>query len=178
MRIYTREGDTGNTSVRGVGRVRKDAPRIEATGSVDELNSVVGRILARELDSRLRAPLVEIQKLLFRLGSDLANPHWAPKGAFLERSAVEQLERWIDEFSEDLPELSSFVLPGGIPEAADLHWARAICRRAERRSQTLATQGPASDVVIPFLNRLGDLLFVLARWANLQAGREEITWKP
>jgi len=178
MKIYTRRGDKGMTGLSGGRRVSKDSARLEAIGSVDELNSAIGAVLAREIDSGLGVPLMKIQDLIFRLGSDLAEPDCSAERALLEQSRVEQLERWIDQFSEDLPELKTFVLPGGVPVAADLHWARAVCRRAERRTRRLAAREPVSPVVIPFLNRLGDLLFVMARWANLQAGREEIPWTP
>ena len=177
MKIYTRRGDEGSTQLRGGDQVSKDSARIEAIGAVDELNAVIGRGLARRIDSRLRNHLATVQDLLFRLGSDLARPGAREESAGVEQASVEQLEGWIDQFSAELPELRNFVLPGGTPLAADLHWARTVCRRAERRTQTLAAQEPVSPAIVPFLNRLGDLLFVLARWANARAGRKEKIWK-
>jgi len=178
MKIYTRQGDEGMTRLSGGRRESKDSARLEAVGSVDELNAVIGRALAGGVDSRLKEPLTVVQDWLFCLGCELARPQGGGGSPAVDSGSVERLEAWIDRFSRELPELKNFVLPGGTPLGADLHWARTVCRRAERRVQTLVSRESASPVVIPFLNRLGDLLFTLARWANHQAGREETLWEP
>jgi len=177
MRISTGRGDDGETDLWGGRRVGKDDVRIEACGSVDELSSALGRVLALELQGDLRQSLERIQDFLFRLGSDLANPAWPVENPYLNADCTQQLEHWIERYEKDLPALKSFILPGGCPAGAALHWTRAVCRRAERRVQTLASTEPINEVAIPFLNRLGDLLFLMARWANLQAGRKESIWR-
>ena len=178
MKIYTRSGDDGTTGLLGPGRVPKHAPRVEAYGAVDELNASLG--VARALDSAqwLDAELSAIQSRLFNLGAELATLEAAAM-AKLERVSdddVRALESWIDARELDLPPLQRFILPGGAPLAAELHRARTVCRRAERRVVALARQETVEPRLVRYLNRLGDLLFVLARWCNRRAGVEEIEW--
>lgn len=182
-RIYTRTGDDGTTSLFGGERVGKGNPRIDAYGTVDETNSVVG--LARShLDGepgadRLDPVLGDIQEELFVLGADLATPVDAkPMVPRVQEKHVERLEERIDDFDADLKPLKKFVLPGGSPAGASLHSARTVCRRAERLAVQAGTSAPINDAAVIYLNRLSDLLFVLARWANKQAGMREDTWTP
>ena len=178
MKIYTRLGDDGTTGLLGPGRVPKHAPRVEAFGAVDELNASLG--VARALDSAkwLDADLGTIQSRLFNLGAELATIEAAAL-ARLERVSdddVRALENWIDAREGDLEPLRRFILPGGTPLAAELHRARTVCRRAERRVVALARHESVEPRLVRYLNRLGDLLFVLARWCNHRAGVEEIEW--
>jgi cob(I)alamin adenosyltransferase len=182
-RIYTRTGDDGTTSLFGGERVGKGNARIDAYGTVDETNSVVG--LARaHLDGEpgqasLDPVLGEVQEELFVLGADLATPMDAtPVVERIGETHIEALEERIDRFEADLPDLDRFILPGGTPAGASLHSARTVCRRAERRSVEAKTSTPINEQVIVYLNRLSDLLFVLARWANREAGVREDTWSP
>lgn len=182
-RIYTRTGDDGTTSLFGGERVGKGNPRIDAYGTVDETNSIVG--LARSHlegepgQETLDPVLGDVQEELFVLGADLATPMDAkPVVERIEDAHIEALEERIDRFEADLPSLERFILPGGAPAGASLHSARTVCRRAERRSVEAKTSTPINEQVIVYLNRLSDLLFVLARWANRQAGVREDTWSP
>ncbi len=179
MRIYTKTGDDGETGVVGGQRVSKDDARIEAYGTVDELNAALGLIRSNSPRPELDELLAETQRNLFTLGSELATPadsqSWTPS---ITEQHLEQLEKWIDHWEANLPELRNFILPGGTPIAAHLHLARVICRRAERRVVTLARLCPISQVVIPFLNRLSDLFFVLARAENAQQGVSDPIWQP
>lgn len=182
MRIYTRTGDEGETSLFGGQRVQKDAPRVEAYGVIDELNAALG--LARSLlnDTEMAGLLECLQRDLFVLGTDLATPHDPDRPE--PRRAVERvsaraawsLERIIDRDWGELEPLNRFILPGGTLAASALHLARTICRRAERRVATLAREEPINDQILIYLNRLSDLLFVLARLTNQRAGMEEILW--
>lgn len=183
MKIYTRTGDQGTTALFGGERVTKSHPRIEAYGTVDEVNSAVG--LARSLlrgepgQDELDPVLARIQTDLFVLGADLATPSAAkPAVPRVEASHVEHLEQEIDRFDGALPPLKHFILPGGTSAAATLHLARTVCRRAERLAVATAGLESINEHVITYLNRLSDLLFVLARWANQEAGLEEATWQP
>jgi cob(I)alamin adenosyltransferase len=179
MKIYTRSGDDGTTGVLGPGRLLKCAPRVEAYGQVDELNAALG--VARALDAQgwLLAELASIQRLLFHLGAELA----ATSREALEQLTrltdedVTTLEQIIDRLDEALPPLTRFVLPGGGPLAAQLHVARTACRRAERAVVALAQVETVEPRLIRYLNRLADLLFVMARWCNLRAGVTETTWE-
>ena len=179
MKIYTRTGDDGTTGLLGPGRVRKSEPRVEAFGSVDELNAALG--VARALDREGWLPEIEaIQAKLFNLGAELAatTPE-AP--ATLERITegdVAALEQSIDRLDRELPPLKNFILPGGSGLAAHLHLARAVCRRAERRLVTLMASATIEPRLLRYLNRLADLLFVMARWCNHRAGVAEIEWRP
>jgi cob(I)alamin adenosyltransferase len=173
-RIYTRGGDTGETSLGDGSRVSKLDPRIAAYGAVDELNAAVGVVLAGDLPEELRGPLVRVQNELFDVGADLSVPWGVPDRLRVGQAAVDALEALCDRFNESLPELRSFVLPGGTAAAAQLHVARTVCRRAERE----ALAAGVNPLVLVYLNRLSDLLFILARAANAATGREEPLWRP
>jgi cob(I)alamin adenosyltransferase len=177
-RIYTRAGDAGETSLGDGSRVRKDDLRIEAYGAVDELNSVLGLVLAGELPAEFRPWLEQVQNDLFDVGADLSVPLEDEKRERLRVTLgqVERLEELCDLVNEGLEPLRSFVLPGGTEAAARLHVARAVCRRAERRSVTFAEQQSANPTALAYLNRLSDLLYILARAAN--AGSQEPLWRP
>ena len=177
-RIYTRGGDKGETSLGDGTRVSKLDCRIGAFGTVDELNSAVGVVLAGELPERLRAPLERVQNELFDVGADLSVPWGVADRLRVDDAMVARLEADCDAFNADLPELRSFVLPGGSEAAARLHVARTICRRAEREVLRGAQEVELDPLVLRYLNRLSDLLFILARAANAEAGRDEPLWKP
>ncbi len=176
MKIYTRTGDAGETALLGGGRVPKDHPRVAGYGTVDELNACIGVAVASVVRGDVRERLGRIQHDLFALGALLSTPPPAegragPKGLPeppLPR--IEEMERWIDEADEELPELRAFILPGGSPAAAELHVARTVCRRAERAVVQLAAHEPVEDWVLVYLNRLSDLLFTFARLENLASG--------
>jgi cob(I)alamin adenosyltransferase len=178
MKVYTRGGDSGETSLFGGRRVSKDSPRVEAYGEVDELNAVVG--LARcELGPSpdLAGQLEQIQSSLFDLGSELATPERKGRVApHVADADAEQLERWIDALDLELEPLASFILPGGSRAAALLHLARTVCRRAERRVIALANLEPIGAAPVKYLNRLSDYLFTAARAANRRAGVAEPKW--
>lgn len=179
MKIYTRTGDTGETGLFGGPRVRKDALRVEAYGTVDELNAVLGVARTAALPSRIDAILQRVQHELFEVGAELATPAAAARGHELVGPRhVAALEEDIDRVEESLPPLKQFILPGGAPGAAWLHLARTVCRRAERLVVALA-HAPAETLsphLLVYLNRLSDLLFVLAREANQAAGQADIPW--
>ena len=178
MKIYTRTGDTGDTSLFDGTRVRKSDARVDAYGEVDELNAWLGLARASRVDPELDAELVHIQRDLFALGAELADP--ADKiadrvtKATLGDDDVVRLERLIDRLEAELPPLRRFILAGGSPAGAALHVARTVCRRAERRMVSL--EPPVDAVLLRYVNRLSDLLFVLARVANHRAGVPEIEW--
>jgi len=176
-RIYTRTGDRGETGLIGGTRVPKDHPRVEAYGAVDELNAHLGVVRAQIADAELGALVDEIQHRLFDLGAELAAPAGAAGGASpIGDAAVTALERAIDAYQAALPPLREFILPGGAPLAASLHVARTVCRRAERRVVTLARAETVRPDLLRYLNRLSDLLFVLARVANRRVGRPDVVW--
>ncbi|HTX20156.1 MAG TPA: cob(I)yrinic acid a,c-diamide adenosyltransferase [Bacteroidota bacterium] len=178
MRIYTKKGDKGETGLFGGGRVSKDSPRIEAYGAVDELNSLLGVARSSSPPKGIDKILARLQADLFVLGADLATPR-SVVGAKVPRirsSNTRFLERTIDSLERSLPRLTSFVLPFGTPAAAHLHLARTVCRRAERLTVRLSKSDRLGADVIPYLNRLSDLLFVLARYANWTGGGNEIRW--
>jgi cob(I)alamin adenosyltransferase len=186
-RIYTKAGDGGDTRLVGGQKVRKDALRIEAYGTVDELSACLG--LARTELSQPGAPegaapmadlLLRVQNELFNLGSDLATlaEDRRPTQPVIEPRHTEALERQIDAWNEHLPELRSFVLPGGGRVAAYLHLARTVCRRAERLIVRLGDAEPISPAVIPYVNRLSDALFVMSRHAARVYGEAEPLWQP
>jgi cob(I)alamin adenosyltransferase len=198
LRIYTRTGDEGDTGLFGGERVSKDDLRVEAYGAVDELNSVFGMTRTQPLDAELDELLSRVQHELFALGADLATPGATATGRGkvtirrVRAEDVERLEAWIDRYEQELPPLTSFILPGGHPLAAHLHWCRVVCRRAERRCVSLShglsqvcpeTAEPTTveqDVnpqTLRYLNRLSDLLFVLARVANHRHGVSDVLWK-
>jgi cob(I)alamin adenosyltransferase len=178
-KIYTRAGDKGETSLGDGSRVPKLDCRIGAFGAVDELNSALGVALAEPgMADALRAPLERIQNDLFDVGADLSVPYGIGDRLRVEQRHVDRLEHLCDEFNAELPELKSFVLPGGTPVAARLHVARTTCRRAERDALTAQQELGVNPLVLAYLNRLSDFLFIAARWANHEAGRNEPLWKP
>ncbi len=177
-RIYTRTGDAGETSLGDGSRVPKLDPRIGAFGTVDELNSLIGLALAASIDGGQRSTLERIQNELFDLGADLSVPFGVGDRLRMEQPAIEQLEAECDRFNADLTPLKSFVLPGGTEAAARLQVARAVCRRAEREALAASEQVDINPLALVYLNRLSDLLFILARAANAAAGEEEPLWKP
>jgi cob(I)alamin adenosyltransferase len=178
-RIYTRAGDAGETSLGDGSRVPKLDCRIGAFGTVDELNAALGVVLADPgLSERLRAPLGRIQNDLFDVGADLSVPFGVTDRLRVDQAAVDRLEQLCDELNAELPTLKSFVLPGGTEAAARLHVARTTCRRAERDALTANEENGINPLVLAYLNRLSDLLFIAARAANADAGRDEPLWKP
>jgi cob(I)alamin adenosyltransferase len=179
MKLYTRNGDDGKTSLIGGGRVSKDHPRVEAYAAVDECNCAIGVAVSGCDDQAMRQALMQLQNWLFDLGADLAMTGQRGDSAAPGRITtdhVAQLEKMIDQADQALPPLKQFILPGGCETAARLHLARAICRRAERCIITLGGSEPIPDAVVPFVNRLSDLLFALARRANQIAGVDDVTW--
>ncbi len=184
-KIYTRRGDTGETGLIGAARVAKDDPRVEAYGEVDELNAVLGSVIAADPSHDLDPERLHlIQEDLFAIGARLAtaDPNRARRrGAIpeLPPERIGELEAWIDEMDEELVPLTAFILPGGSPLAARLQVARTVCRRAERAIiGLLPSQPDLGEVLVPYVNRLSDLLFTLARYANHLAGVEDTVWAP
>lgn len=179
-KIYTKRGDKGETSLGGGQRVRKDTLRVQVYGTVDELNSQIGVALATGLCEKLAQALPPIQNELFDLGSDLCFVE-EDKAKYslpqIEEEHVTRLEMLIDEMNGTLEPLKNFILPGGSLGAAQLHVARTVCRRAEREATTLASQEAIGQFVLPYLNRLSDTLFVMARYENAQRGVAEPLWK-
>ncbi len=177
-RIYTRTGDAGETHLGDLTRVSKLDPRIRAYGTVDELNSFLGLALAAELPDAIRAVLSRVQNELFDVGADLSVP-WSVGGRLrIGQDAVDRLEADCDRLNASLPALTSFVLPGGSEAAARLHAARAICRRSEREVVAAARELDLNPLVLAYLNRLSDLLFICARAANAASGIAEPLWRP
>jgi len=180
MKIYTKTGDQGDTGLFGGPRVSKDDPRIEAYGTVDELNSVLGIVRAEALPPDVDLLLARIQCELFSLGAELATPDPAALGtALVGPSHSEALERAIDQYESQLEPLKQFILPAGTRSAAGLHLARTVCRRAERRLVTLRSTAaePVSGELVIYVNRLSDLLFVLAREANRRSAVADVPWE-
>ena len=180
MKIYTKTGDAGTTSLFGGERVRKDALRIAAYGTVDELNAFAGFAAVSCDDAVIREYLNEIQQVLFVLGSDLATPleEANAKVPRVEARHVDRLEESIDALEAQLDPIRFFILPGGSDTAARLHLCRTVCRRAERETVALAAADRINPVDVQYLNRLSDFFFVLSRYANHTAGTEEIRWIP
>lgn len=187
MKIYTRTGDDGETGLLGSERVGKDDIRVAAYGSVDEANSAIGVARANLRSDVPAAPalaeldevLGKVQRLMFELGADLATPtasRAASKLSRVDEDDVAWLEQTIDEYTAELPALSNFILPAGGEAAAALHVARAVVRRAEREAVALSRREDANPLAVVVLNRLSDLLFTLARAANLRSGFEEVVW--
>lgn len=175
-KIYTRTGDAGTTGLGDGSRVGKEAPRIAALGDVDELNAIIGVLLCEALPEKVRALLTGVQHDLFDLGGELS----VPGGTFLKDTQPGRLETAIDRFNADLEPLKEFILPGGTRAAALTHHARTVCRRAERTAVALAQNengGAVSEASRQYLNRLSDLLFVLARWLNRDAGHGDVLWQ-
>jgi cob(I)alamin adenosyltransferase len=181
MKIYTRTGDQGETGLFGGGRVSKDDPRVAAYGDVDELNSALGVARAAGDEEFFDDLLESVQRDLFAIGGHLATPdpekvRKALEKASLSAAQISEFERIMGEAEDALPPLKAFVLPGGTRRAAALHVARTVCRRAERSVVHLARIEPVPEIFLIYLNRLSDLLFVLARVANQRAGVSDITW--
>ena len=177
-RIYTRGGDRGETSLGDGSRVSKLDRRIAAFGTVDELNSQIGFVLAGDIPGDFRPWLERVQNDLFDVGADLSVPFAAGDRLRITQSAVDELERLCDELNAPLSQLKSFVLPGGTETAARLHVARAVCRRAEREALAANAEHGVNPLALTYLNRLSDLLFIAARAANAGAGRDEPLWRP
>ncbi len=180
-KIYTKTGDEGDTGLFGGGRVSKDHPRVAAYGEIDELNAVIGMARAIEVMSRIDEVLAPVQRDLFSLGALLATPDIEKMKEQLQKARISdariaQLEQAIDDGEAELEPLKAFILPGGTPKAAALHVARTTCRRAERAVIHLQRETQIPQIVVIYLNRLSDLLFILARVANRRAGAGEVTW--
>lgn len=177
MKVYTKTGDKGETSLLSGGRVGKDDLRVEAYGSVDELNSSLGLLRCEDLPQSVAERLIDIQEILFAVGAALADPESRmehPTAAW----DTGDLEDWIDNLDAELEELRVFILPGGCHAAAVTHVARTVCRRAERRVAALSrVDSNVPDGVVPYLNRLSDVLFVLARFLNVRSGIPETEWR-
>lgn len=179
MKIYTKTGDTGETGLFGGPRVSKSAPRIEAYGTLDELNAVLGIVRSSNVATMFDPPLERVQNELFDLGAALASPdREKSRGAGISETDILALEQEIDGWESALPTLKQFILPGGCAAGAQLHVARTVCRRAERRLVTLAEQPheTVDPLAIQYVNRLSDWLFVLARAVNQFAGRGDVPW--
>ena len=172
-KIYTRTGDDGSTGLGDGSRVDKDSLRVEAFGAVDELNSAIGMLAAYPLPEVVAAGLQEIQHDLFDLGGELC----IPGHSVLGDRQVERLEHCLDRLNGDLEPLKEFILPGGVPAAAACHLARTVCRRAERRAVSLARTETVNAAGLRYLNRLSDLLFVMARSLNHDAGQADVLWR-
>jgi cob(I)alamin adenosyltransferase len=181
VNIYTKTGDEGQTSLFGGGRVFKNDPRVVAYGNIDELNCVIGLVIATEPHDLESDLLVSIQRDLFSIGGRLASPAPEKVAGALEKTAIpetriSEMEAAIDRVVAQLPELTAFILPGGSIKSAQLHHARSVCRRAERGVVELARQQDVPPLALVFLNRLSDLLFVLARLANHRANIADTKW--
>ncbi len=182
MKIYTRRGDTGQTALFGGGRTSKDDIRVEAYGTVDELNAAIGNASVHLARAATRERLALLQSDLFAIGAHLATPppragRKAPALPELPAGRAAEMESWIDEAMDAAPPLRNFILPAGSAGASGLHLARAVCRRAERRVVTLAAAEPVDPVIIRHLNRLSDYLFAAARLENLGEGHQDREWK-
>ena len=179
MKIYTKTGDRGDTRLFDGAKVRKHDDRVEAYGNIDELNSFIGAAASFLKDAALTSMLAEVQKDLFSVGAQLADPgaKHGSRGKFhIPRERITALENAIDSFETELPPLRQFILAGGGSGGALLHVARTVCRRAERRVVSLSEKVEVNPIVIEYLNRLSDFLFVMARLVNHQEGKEEILW--
>jgi cob(I)alamin adenosyltransferase len=172
-KIYTRTGDAGTTGLGDGSRTDKDSPRVEAFGTVDELNATIGMLLAHDLPESIGGPLFEVQHNLFDLGGELCVPGYSA----IVAEQIEYLERVLDEHNAELPPLQEFILPGGGQAASTCHLARTVCRRAERRVMTLARTESVNPMALGYLNRLSDLLFVLGRVLARIEGGTEVLWQ-
>jgi cob(I)alamin adenosyltransferase len=177
MKIYTKTGDDGNTSLQGDFRISKSHPRIFAYGAVDEANAALGIVLSNPLDEDVFNILQKIQNDLFIVGSDLSNPNLNDVKNRVSLEMISVLEEKIDVFESELPSLTNFILPGGIVPASQLHFARTVIRRAETLTVLLAEKDEINSNCIIYLNRLSDLFFVLSRIINKRNGRKDILWK-
>jgi len=172
-KIYTRTGDDGSTGLGDGSRTEKDSLRVEAIGTVDELNSVIGVLLCHKLPEETQSALTNNQHSLFDIGGELC----IPGSTIITADRVDALEQLLDKLNANLAPLQEFILPGGSPAAAACHQARAVCRRAERRVYSLSKSETINPVSIRYLNRLSDLLFVMARHLNKEADRPDVLWK-
>jgi len=172
-KIYTRTGDDGTTGLGDGSRINKDSLRVEAMGDVDELNSVIGIMMTESMPDILGATLTQIQHDLFNVGGEICIPGYV----ILQQSRIDDLEQVIDSLNESLPPLKEFILPGGTKAAAYCHLARTVCRRAERKLVELHRNEKVTDISLQYLNRLSDLLFVLCRTINKEAGVSDVLWK-
>jgi cob(I)alamin adenosyltransferase len=180
MKIYTGFGDKGRTRLFGGTVVDKDHLRIQVYGTLDELNSVIGLAISFEVDKALEKQLIEIQNDIFRISSILASPDEKSKKNLkqsVSQDDVNKIERWIDTLDEQLPVLKNFILPGGSKSASFLHLARTVCRRAERHLNTLSKTVNINGRIVIYINRLSDLFFVMARYANKEAHVEDVLWQ-
>jgi len=171
-KIYTRTGDDGSTGLGDGSRIAKNASRVEAYGTVDELNSFIGVVMAQQLPTDINELFAGIQQKLFNLGGELC----IPGTMVLTGEDVAELEQALDSFNESLPPLQDFIMPGGNPLAAACHTARTVCRRAERRVVSLAAEAEVNEQSLQYLNRLSDLLFVIARVLNRADQNDEVLW--
>lgn len=172
-KIYTRTGDDGTTGLGDGSRINKDSLRVEAMGDVDELNSIIGIMLTESLPDNLLAPLTQIQHDLFNVGGEICIPGYV----ILQQARIQDLEDQIDALNEHLTPLKEFILPGGSKAAATCHLARTVCRRAERKLVELHRNEKVTDISLQYLNRLSDLLFVMCRSINKQAGQPDVMWE-
>jgi cob(I)alamin adenosyltransferase len=172
-KIYTRTGDDGTTGLGDGSRINKDSLRVEAMGDVDELNSVIGLMMTEAVPSMLISPLTQIQHDLFNVGGEICIPGYV----ILQQSRIKDLEDLIDQLNENLTPLKEFILPGGTKTAAYCHLARTVCRRAERKLIELHRNEKVTDISLQYLNRLSDLLFVMCRTINKEAGVSDVLWK-
>ena len=186
MKLYTRTGDDGTTGLFSGARVSKDHPRIEAYGTVDELNAVLGLVgcacdRGHPFEARLHAIVAALQSRLFDIGADLATPEGAKQQSRIHRideQDVAEAEGWIDEVDRGNPPITTFVMPAGTELAARLHVARTVCRRAERTIISLAAIEPVGEPLLHYMNRLSDLFFAMARRANHERGHPDVPWSP
>lgn len=172
-KIYTRTGDDGTTGLGDGSRINKDSLRVDAMGDVDELNSVIGLILTENLPATLRESLTHIQHDLFNIGGELSIPGYV----LLQQTRIDDLEKTIDRLNADLLPLKEFILPGGVKAAAYCHLARTVCRRAERKLMQLHHAENVTEISRKYLNRLSDLLFVMCRIINKEAGMSDVQWR-
>lgn len=172
-KIYTRTGDNGTTGLGDGSRINKDSLRVDAMGDVDELNSVIGVMMTEAVPERLLETLTQIQHDLFNLGGEICMPGYV----ILKKERIEDLEQVIDTLNDELEPLKEFILPGGTKTAAYCHLARTVCRRAERKLIQLHRTEKVTDISLQYLNRLSDLLFVLCRIINKDAGVNDVLWK-
>lgn len=177
MKIYTKTGDDGNTGLQGNLRIGKSHPRIMAYGTVDETNAALGIILSSPLDKDISEILTGIQNDLFLVGADLSNPNLNDSKNRVSLEMIEKLESLIDKFESELPPLTNFILPGGVPVAAQIHYVRTVVRRAETLVVSLSEKDEINSNCIKYLNRLSDFLFVLGRLINKRNDKEDILWK-
>jgi len=179
MKIYTKKGDDGSTSLFGGQTVPKSSGRIDAYGTVDELNSILGVVRAFKISTVVDKWLNTVQHQLFVLGADLATPD--SRETRIDRVSEKEisfLEQLIDTMDNELPDLKNFILPGGTPAAAALHHARTVCRRAERLTVSCSEEEELSELTVKYLNRLSDFLFMLGRYENFKSGKEDTPWIP